>query len=106
MTTKTASVDRDGRERDRLGRTQPHRLNFLTFARSIRGFAERWRAVPGKPYREVDGGIRLPCKCGVVMYVPMGHITGCAGCDRFFFWTGHDLLVGNSPVQVEVGNMT
>lgn len=58
-------MDQDGRERDRLGRNLPHRLNALTFVRSIPGLREQLRlTTEGLTTVTKDGLQTVACPCG------------------------------------------
>lgn len=100
-------LDADLRPLDRLGRVQPHRLNVLTFAKAIPGFAEQFRTVPAKFYTATDGErVQVECPCGEPVTCELGSLTLHGPCKRVYLYAGKRLLVANSPTREEVAVTT
>jgi hypothetical protein len=90
---------------DRLERKQPHRLNFMHFARAIQGYLDQFSArVPPDFYLQVDDGIvdvACPCKIDPVPRCEFMVPTPCR-CGRIFVWTGGDVRVAYDAVTSSV----
>lgn len=87
---------------DRLGRRVPRLVyNFATLMRGVPGFADQWSRIPGEFWAETVNDERLSiatvaCPCGSEPQVEAGQMSDCA-CERFYFYSGVDVLVANSP---------
>lgn len=89
--------DWDGRERDKLGRVTPHRLNAVGFARAVPGLLEQFsEELPHDNWRRYQGSARIKCPCQGDEALPPserpavepGRLLGCDDCDRVFLFTG------------------
>lgn len=90
-------IDDDGRERDRLNRVVPHRMNPLTFERAMPGYLRRFTAIPAKAYDADSETVTCPCG-GTPKFTEEQVLIGC-DCERVFLRTSKEVLVANSPVR-------
>lgn len=101
-----SSVERfdwDGRERDKLGRVTPHRLNVVGLARAVPGLLAQFTEVlPHERWRRYQGEARVkcPCKADDEVLPPSarpslepGRVRGCDDCDRVFLFTGQEVRI-------------
>ena len=89
-------IDLDGRERDRLGRVVPHRLNPIALIRAIPGLASRFSTIPDQAY-DPDSHT-VSCTCGQSPQFEADQFFVACACGRYFLRAGKQALVANSPV--------
>ena len=89
---------------DLMGRRHFRRLGFMSFARAIPGFAAQWSRIPNAAWSltTADDGhsaAEISCPCGASPAPPVGMHVACEGCQRFYLFTGSNVMVANSPVR-------
>lgn len=88
---------------DRIGRGHPHKIPLTTFLQTLP--AEAMTAIPAEFWSTDanDEGYTeavIACPCRATPRVEVGRMSECT-CERYFFFTGTDVYVGNSPVRNE-----
>lgn len=95
-------VDADGKPRDWLGKVVPHRLSFLSAARSVAGLADQFVEIPAEFWSEdIEEERRVAlvsCPCGETPAAAVGVLEACA-CHRYYLYTGKAVRVANRPKQ-------
>lgn len=88
-----------GRSFDRLGRSQPRRMDAFLFAKAIPGLIDQFnREVPPAFFTQIDAEtVEVACPCKATPQVALNRIGGCDSCERFFIYTGARVLVACSP---------
>jgi hypothetical protein len=86
---------------DLIGRRQFRRLGVMSFMRSIPSFAAQWSRIPADYWQQDLGPdgytvAVVACPCGEDARVQVGLSLEHA-CDRFYFFTGDEVRVANSP---------
>lgn len=89
--------DPDGRERDLLGRVQPHALNPVTLERAVPGLLAQFAdTLPDGRWQRIDSVAVVACRCDHVTVVPLFSMRCCEGCTSCFLFDSKRVRVAEA----------